>query len=169
MNHTSLIRRLLVPCLLLTFVQTAGAELKTGQRAVDFDKPSLHGESIKLSALRGKVVLVDFWASWCEPCKKELPLLGKLAARLRDRGIEIVTVNIDDDRKKADAFVRSHGLDGLTVVYDADKAIVGKYEPATMPSSFVVDRAGVVRTVNAGFEDGDAGKIEARLIELAGH
>jgi thiol-disulfide isomerase/thioredoxin len=158
----------LVTLLLLSLPGRAAAELKAGQRAVDFDKPNLHGAPVKLSALRGKVVLLDFWASWCEPCKKELPLLGKLAARLRDRGVEIVTINIDDNRAKADAFVRSHALDALTVVHDADKAIVGKYEPNTMPSSFVVDRTGVVRIVNAGFEDGDEAKIEKQLLALAG-
>jgi thiol-disulfide isomerase/thioredoxin len=164
---TPLIRLFLLACV-LGAARSASAEVKTGQQAVDFDKTSLAGQSVKLSALRGKVVLVDFWASWCEPCKKELPLLGKMAARLHGRGIEIVTINVDDTRDKADAFIRAHGLGQLIVLADADKSIVGKYEPPKMPTSFMIDRSGVVRSVNAGFEDGDEAKIEKGLLALAG-
>jgi cytochrome c biogenesis protein CcmG/thiol:disulfide interchange protein DsbE len=153
--------------LALTNVSSARAEVKPGQPASDFAGATLGGSSIKLSSLRGKVVLVDFWASWCEPCKKELPLLDKLAPRLRARGIEIVTVNIDEDRAKAADFMRSHGLH-LTVVPDATKKIVAAWEPPKMPSSFVVDKAGVVRSVHGGFEPGDESKLESELTSLVG-
>ena len=110
-------------------------------------------------------MLVDFWASWCEPCKKELPLLDKLAPKLRARGVEIVAVNIDDDRQKAADFLSSHGIH-LTVVSDVGKKIVGAWEPPKMPSSYVVDKAGVVRAVHGGFEPGDESKLEAELTSL---
>ncbi len=157
-------KSLMVTVLLLT--TTAFAGIKKGDRAADFSGTTLSGQTIKLSSLRGKVVLVDFWASWCEPCKKELPLLAKMAPRLKARGIEIVAVNIDDNKQNAEAFVRQHGL-SLTVVSDTDKSIVGKYEPPKMPTSFTVDRAGIVRSVNDGFEPGDESKIEQQLTELA--
>ena len=159
----------LMICAALAVAAPAAAEVKAGQRAADFEKTSLDGQSVRLSALRGKVVLVDFWASWCEPCKKELPLLSKMAARLHARGIEIVTINIDDSRDKADAFIRTHTLDHLIVVADSDKSIVAKYEPPKMPTSFLIDRAGIVRSVNAGYEEGDDAKIEQALVSLAGH
>ncbi len=143
------------------------AEVKPGDRAADFEKKSIAGETVKLSALRGKVVLVDFWASWCEPCKRELPLLGKMAAKLKPRGVEIVTINIDDKQANALDFIKTHGLGKLTVVADTDKTLVGKYEPPKMPSSFVVDKSGIVRAVNAGFDDGDEAKIESQLVKLA--
>jgi peroxiredoxin len=155
-------------CLLLSLAAPALAEQKSGQRAIDFEKQSVQGKSVKLSAMRGKVVLVDFWASWCEPCKKELPLLGKMAARLKDRGIEVVTINIDDRKENAEDFVKAHSLQQLTVVHDSDKSIVGKYEPPKMPSSFIVDKSGIVRQVNAGFDPGDESKIEQQLAALAG-
>ena len=151
--------------LVLASVSVARAEVKAGQPAVDFSGPTLSGSSLKLSSLRGKVVLVDFWASWCEPCKKELPLLDKLAPKLRAKGIEIVAVNIDDDKNKAADFIKSHGLH-LTVVPDAGKKIVGQYEPPKMPSSFIVDKSGVVRAVHGGFEPGDESKLEAELTQL---
>jgi peroxiredoxin len=144
---------------------SARAEVKAGQRAADFSGATLAGTPLSLSSLRGKVVLVDFWASWCEPCKKELPLLDKLAPRLRKKGIEIVAVNIDDNKSNAAEFIKSHNLH-LTVVPDTGKKIVGAYEPPKMPSSFVVDKAGVVRAVHGGFEPGDEQKLEAELTSL---
>ena len=96
----------------------ARAEIKAGDHEADFSAATLGGQQLKLSSLRGKVVLLDFWASWCEPCKKELPLLAKMAPRLRSKGIEIVAVNIDDDKAKAADFLKTHGLAQLTVVPD---------------------------------------------------
>ncbi len=158
--------RRFVPLALLAFVSTAHADLKSGDRARDFEQKTLNGSTLKLSQLRGKVVLLDFWASWCEPCKKELPLLAKMAPRLKDKGVEIVAVNIDEKKDNAEAFIKSHAP-GLTVVYDKDHRIVGQYEPPKMPSSFVIDKAGVVRAVNAGFDEGDERKIEQQLSQLA--
>jgi thiol-disulfide isomerase/thioredoxin len=159
-----LVSRLALVCT-LALPLSALAEVKPGQAAPDFDSTTLSQKSLKLSSLRGKVVLLDFWASWCEPCKKELPLLSKLAPRLKQKGIEIVAVNIDDDRKNAEDFVRQKGI-GLTVVTDGTKQIVGRWEPPKMPSSFVIDKGGVVRAVNGGFEPGDESKLEAQLVAL---
>jgi cytochrome c biogenesis protein CcmG, thiol:disulfide interchange protein DsbE len=144
---------------------SARAEVKPGQAAPDFDGATLSQQPLKLSSLRGKVVLLDFWASWCEPCKKELPLLSQLAPRLRQKGSEIVAVNIDDDKKNAEDFVRAKGI-RLTVVSDGSKKIVGRWEPPKMPSSFVIDKSGVVRAINGGFEPGDESKLEAQLMAL---
>ncbi len=149
----------------LAFCMPALAEVKPGEKSPDFTAKTLSGQDLKLSALHGKVVLLDFWASWCEPCKKELPILSKMAPRLKAKGIEIVAVNIDDDKAKAAAFVKEKGIN-LTVVPDAGKQIVGKWEPPKMPSSFVVDKAGTVRAVHGGFEPGDEAKLEAELTAL---
>jgi thiol-disulfide isomerase/thioredoxin len=139
-----------------------------GQRAIDFQATTLAGRPLKLSSLRGKVVLLDFWASWCEPCKKELPLLAEIARKLRPRGVEILAVNIDSDRRLAEEFLRKHEV-SLTVLLDPEGAVVKRYDPPKMPTSFVVDREGVLRHVNAGFEAGDEQKIERELTALAGH
>jgi cytochrome c biogenesis protein CcmG, thiol:disulfide interchange protein DsbE len=150
---------------LLLAASTAQADLKSGDRARDFEQKTLNGSTLKLSQLRGKVVLLDFWASWCEPCKKELPILAKMAPRLREKGVEIVAVNIDEKKENAESFIKSHAA-GLTVVYDKDKAIVGQYEPPKMPSSFIIDRNGVIRAINAGFDAGDEAKLEKQLTSL---
>jgi cytochrome c biogenesis protein CcmG, thiol:disulfide interchange protein DsbE len=148
--------------LFLLLASTAHADLKSGDRARDFEQKTLSGGTLKLSQLRGKVVLLDFWASWCEPCKRELPLLAKMAPRLKEKGVEIVAVNIDEQKENAESFLRSHGL-RLTVVYDQDHKIVGQYQPPKMPSSFVIDPNGVIRAVHSGFEAGDETKLEKEL------
>jgi peroxiredoxin len=159
-------RAIISTLLLSLFVSAAArAEVKSGQPAPDFDGQTLSHQSLKLSSLRGKVVLLDFWASWCEPCKKELPLLSKLAPRLKARGIEVIAVNIDDDPRNAESFLRQKGI-ALTVVSDAGKKIVGRWEPPKMPSSYVIDPTGTVRAVNGGFEPGDESKLETQLLDL---
>ena len=164
-----MITRASVLTILLLSTSAAFAGVKTGDSAPDFDQSMLSSSGrLKLSTLRGKVVLVDFWASWCEPCKKELPILAKIAPRLHARGIELVTVNIDDDTAKAQQFLKQVSIAGLNVVRDTDKRIVGAYEPPKMPSSFAIDKSGVIRAINAGFEDGDEAKIEKQLVALAG-
>ena len=141
---------------LLFLAGVAHADLKQGDRARDFEQ---------LSKLRGKVVLLDFWASWCEPCKRELPILNKLAPKLKEKGVEIVTVNIDEKKDNAEQFLREHGVK-LNVVYDKDHKIVGEWEPPKMPTSFVIDRNGVIRAVNAGFDSGDEAKLEKQLTAI---
>ena len=79
---------------------TAQADLRAAIAPATSNSKTLRGGTVKLSQLRGKVVLVDFWASWCEPCKRELPLLAKMAPRLKDKGVEIVAVNIDDKKSQ---------------------------------------------------------------------
>jgi cytochrome c biogenesis protein CcmG/thiol:disulfide interchange protein DsbE len=151
----------------LAIASSARAEVKSGEKSPDFDAKTLAGQQLKLSSLHGKVVLLDFWASWCEPCKKELPLLAKMAPRLHAKGIEIIAVNIDDDKKKAEDFLRTHGVQLPNVVSDTTKQIVGRWEPPKMPTSYAIDKSGVVRAVNGGFEPGDESKIEAQLVGLA--
>jgi cytochrome c biogenesis protein CcmG, thiol:disulfide interchange protein DsbE len=125
------------------------------------------GRGVQFADLRGKVVLLDVWASWCAPCQQELPLLDDMAGRLRSKGIEIVAVSIDDSREDAEGFLRSRPRWSIRLAHDPDGKLAGKLRPPKMPSSYIVDRKGVIRQVNAGFENGDAEKIERRLVQLA--
>src|SRR5689334_17945572 len=125
------------------------------------------GRGVRLSDFRGKVVLLDVWASWCAPCKQELPMLDDMAERLRRKGIEIVAVSIDDNRGDAEEFLKSRPNWSIRLAHDPDGKLPGKLQPPKMPSSYFVDRNGVIRQVNAGFEHGDARKIESRLMALA--
>jgi thiol-disulfide isomerase/thioredoxin len=125
------------------------------------------GEEIRLSDLRGKVVLLDLWASWCPPCKEEMPVLDDMAARLREKGIEIIAVSIDEDRANAEQFLRRRARWALKLAHDPAGTVPERLQPPTMPTSYVIDAQGVLRHVIAGFRAGDAKRIELQLLELA--
>jgi thiol-disulfide isomerase/thioredoxin len=132
----------------------------------DLTLKPMHGRgSIRLASLKGKVVLLDLWASWCAPCREELPMLDDLAQRLRGENVEIIAVSVDEDRAAADEFLRQRSRWHLTLVHDP--TVAETLNPPTMPSSYVIDARGHLHEVNAGFESGDIHRIEARLRELA--
>ncbi len=129
----------------------------------------LSGKTIDVASYRGRVLLLDVWASWCGPCKQELPVLNDMARRLKSQGIEILAVSVDQERANVDKFLRAQGGRwSLTVAHDPRGEIAELLQPDRMPTSYVVDRAGIVRYVNAGFVPEDAPTIEQRLREVAG-
>jgi cytochrome c biogenesis protein CcmG, thiol:disulfide interchange protein DsbE len=145
----------------------AEASVQKGQRAAGFDLPSLKGGRVSLRQLAGKVVLIDFWASWCEPCKQELPQLQKLQQEYGAKGVVIVAVNLDHSRDNAEKLSRQLGLSSLTVALDPEGKVAGTYDPPKMPTSYVVDRAGVVRFVHAGYDgSSDISRLRGELDQL---
>ena len=156
---------------LLTLVCWSGialAEVGKGQKAPDFAIPSLKGTKLSLAALRGKVVLLDFWAQWCEPCKRELPELEKLHRAYAAKGVVVIGVNIDKQRDNAERLVKQLGI-SFDVGLDPSGATAGTYDLPKMPTSFVIDKKGVVRFVHDGFEGGeDVARFRKELDELTG-
>ena len=129
----------------------------------------LSGRTIDVASYKGRVLLLDVWASWCGPCKQELPVLDQMARRLKSQGIDILAVSVDQERANVDQFLRAHGGHwALTVAHDPRGEIAELLQPDKMPTSYIVDRAGIVRYVNAGFLPEDATVIERHLREVAG-
>jgi peroxiredoxin len=144
----------------------AFAGVQKGQRAPEFSLPSLKGSTVVLSQLRGKVVLIDFWAQWCEPCKKELPQLDRLAKEYAGKGVVVVAVNIDKQRDNAARMVKQLGV-SLDVLLDPAGSVAGSYDLPKMPTSFVVDKKGIIRYVNEGFDGPkDVERFKQELDEL---
>jgi peroxiredoxin len=139
--------------------------LSPGGRAPALELRALDGAPVSLASLRGQVVVVDFWASWCEPCAEALPALDRLHARYRDQGLAVIGVNVDRNASDARGFLRRSPV-SFPVVHDARQQIVSRWEPERMPSSFIVDRGGVVRHVHGGFRSGDAARIERIVRDL---
>lgn len=140
---------------------------EVGRPAPDLVVERLNGQSLSLASLRGKVVLLDVWASWCPPCLKELPMLDAMARRLKARGVEIVAVSVDQKRANVIKFLDSQPSWSLTIAHDPRQQIADTLQPEKMPTSYAIDRAGVIRYVNAGFEPADAAVIEKKLLALA--
>lgn len=125
------------------------------------------GGKIDLGSMKGKVVLVDIWASWCAPCMEEMPLLDEMAGRLKEKGVQVIAVSIDEDRDSAQTFLSSRPSWSLTVAHDPKGKLPEALQPGKMPSSYVVDAEGIIRYVNEGFERGDLKVLEKRLVSLA--
>jgi len=162
------LRRFLLPfvsvILIATFALDARA-LGPGSKAPPISLKDLSGKAFAWSALSGKVVLVDFWASWCAPCKQELPVLEGLYKKYRARGFEIVAVNQDEERTNAEKFLRRAPL-SFPVLHDADRSVAASYAPQKMPSSYLIDKHGLVRHVHAGFKASDADALEREIAAL---
>ena len=145
----SKVKPLLLSAILAAAVcQTALAGLKPGDAFPDLAAFKLEGHLPE--GMKGKVVVVDFWASWCGPCKESFPAMNELQKKYSDRGLLIVAVNVDEARKDMDEFLKANPA-GFAVVRDAAQALVAKANVGTMPSSFILDRQGKVRFVHSGF------------------
>jgi len=138
-----------------------------GDIAPDFTLPSIHAEAadITLSDLRGKVVYLDFWASWCAPCLKSLPLYNDMYHRYKDQGLEVVAVNVDNPIEDGTEWLIDTPLDFL-IPADPDGVVPELYEVFGMPTSYLIDTDGTVKLVHMGFRDGDMEVIEAEVHEL---
>ncbi|HXU04652.1 MAG TPA: TlpA disulfide reductase family protein [Polyangia bacterium] len=141
---------------------------QVGAAVPEIKVDSLAGKTIDVASYRGRVLLLDVWASWCGPCKQELPMLDAMARRLKAQGIDVLAVSVDQDRANVDKFLKGHGRWSLTIAHDPAGAIAERLQPDKMPTSYVIDRSGIVRYVNAGFVPDDAAVIEKRLLEVAG-
>jgi len=124
-----------------------------GQFAPDFALKSSSGENLRLSEYRGDVVMVNFWATWCGPCRQEMPLLDQLYTRYQRVGFSLLGVNIDDDSSKAMNMVSELGV-SFPVLFDARKDVSRLYEVEAMPVTVLIDREGMVRYVHHGYEPG---------------
>jgi len=136
-----------------------------GKPAPDFAAKSDSGRNVRLSELRGQVVLINFWASWCSPCRQELPLLSKIYTQYRGAGFALLAVNVDDNRKDAESMLKRLDLKFPTL-FDGNKKVAKLYGVDTMPATLVIDRDGRVRYVHRGYYDGYERKYEQQVREL---
>lgn len=127
----------------------ARAGFKRGDRLPDLASFDLEG---KLPAnVHGRVILLDFWASWCAPCKASFPAMEALHKRYRDGGLIVLAVSVDESRQNMERFVKSANVSFATA-RDANQKLVAAADAQTMPTSFLIDRAGRIRFVHPGFE-----------------
>lgn len=145
---------------------TFGA-VAVGQQAPALSFRGLDRSTVNLRSLRGQVVLLDIWASWCEPCKLELPALDDIAARLRDRKVTVVAVSIDQEEANMRRFLATRRNWNVRFFHDPSGQVAERLAPPKMPTSYAIDRQGVVRMVNTGFQPDDAGRIEQELRRLS--
>jgi thiol-disulfide isomerase/thioredoxin len=124
-------------------IESEGAGGRIGATAPDFEWTGSDGQTIRLSTYRGKVVVVNFWATWCRPCREEMPALQRVAASEPD--VVVLEVDLMESGDKARSFLDSLGLDRLQPVLDTDGATTRRFGVLTLPSTFFIDMNGVIR------------------------
>ena len=128
-------------------------------------RPIASPADFKLSDYQGKVLIVDFWASWCKPCGESLPWLSRLVATHGKEGLAVVAVNVDEDLAKGAKLMK--GLDpAIVVVHDPEGQLATQYELQGMPSAFVYDRTGKLRASHVGFLPAEADAKQQEILQL---
>jgi peroxiredoxin len=137
---------------LINFTSKKDSEtaVQVGQPAPNFTLTTLDGSKLSLTDLKGKVVLLNFWVSWCEPCKEEMPAIQQTYEAWKDKGLVVVGVNIAESKVTAKGFAERLGV-SFPVVLDSNREVtVHSYNVGPIPSSFFIDKNGIVRSVNTG-------------------
>lgn len=136
---------------LFSFPCGAGESPKpeVGKPAPDFTVTTLSGAKVRLQELRGKVVFVNLWATWCPPCREEMPSMVRLYQAMRAKGVEIVAVSEDRDRGALEKFVKRQGVT-FPVALDQDKRVYGLYRATGVPETHLIDRQGIIRHSQIG-------------------
>lgn len=146
--------------ILVLFVVSISAH---AEQAKPFDLATLDGQ-INLKELKGKVVYLDFWASWCTPCRKSFPWMNKMQTRYQDKGLEIIGVSLDSKRKHTEAFLKKIPAQ-FTIALDPKGEVADAYHVQVMPTSFLIGRDGQVLWDHKGFRDSAADKLEQAIAE----
>jgi peroxiredoxin len=148
-----LTRRDCLPLLLACAVGNAAAAVQLSAVAPDFTLRSVAGTNVRLQEQRGQVVLVNFWATWCGPCRQEMPHLNRLYDKYRSSGFVLLGVNIDDDPRAATDLAGKLGV-RFPVLLDTDKKVSRVYDMSAMPATLLIDRDGRIRHIHRGYRDG---------------
>jgi len=125
-------------------------------------------DTLNLSDYHGKVVVLDFWASWCVPCRRSFPWMNKIQQKYADDGLVVIAVNLDNDASDAQKFLQQYPA-GFTITYDHERQLVREYVVEAMPSSFLINRDGSIIERHLGFKSGKTDEYEAAIIAALGN
>jgi|1186.fasta_scaffold73683_2 thiol-disulfide isomerase/thioredoxin len=152
-------------CALSILVASVGAAAGPGPRAAPDCPLSLPQGHSSIAKLGGKVVYVDFWASWCVACLASFPFMDQMQRDLGPKGLQVVAVNLDQKPADAQRFLSTHRV-GFPVALGSNEACAKQFGVGAMPSTFMVDRNGTIRAVHAGFRSGEGPAIRALIGKL---
>lgn len=165
MNRHLFSHRLLPICIALALVALPAWAVEAGDPAPAFRLATAKGDAIALDKLRGRVVYVDFWASWCAPCRRSFPWMNEMQAKYGAKGFTVIGVNVDKKRPDAERFLAQQPA-AFAIVYDDTGATPAAWDVKGMPSSYLVDASGRVAFVERGFTEEHKAALEQRIAKL---
>jgi len=146
------------------FISLIFSTVTLAQNAPVFDLPG-DNKTINLQKLKGKVVYLDFWASWCVPCRKSFPWMNDMHSRYDSKDFTIVAVNLDSSRSEAVKFLKNLPAK-FDIAYDPDGKVASKYKLKVMPSSYLIDKSGALVFAHKGYRENDSNEIEKKIQKL---
>lgn len=149
-------------CILLV---THAYAIEPGVQAPPISGRDVNGKEVSLSALLGKVVIIDFMGCWCAPCKQEVPRLNALYLRYRAQGLVVIGVAVDNELESVRQFLKDTPV-GFSVIHDRTHRLVRPYAPSRIPSTFVLDKRGTIRYVHGEIGPGNQAKLESEIRQL---
>ena len=164
--HVNCLIKALINTVLLSTVVALSTTVFADDKAPDFILgKTAKNQTVYLSSYKGRVVYLDFWASWCVPCLKSFPWMNEMHNRYKKNGLKILAVNVDEQKDEAKKFLKDHPAD-FTVIYDFEAKIAEKYEVKAMPSSYFIDRKGNIVKTKLGFKIKDTDEMEQVIQSL---
>ena len=160
-----LIKRGLLAAVLALATSSALPVVAPTTPAPDFTLRAMDGPNMRLQEQRGRVVMINFWATWCGPCRQEMPHLNRLYEKYAASGFVLMSINVDDDTRNAAEVAAKLGVK-FPVLWDTDKKVSRLYDLATMPSTVLIDRDGKVRYVHRGYLNGYEDTYEKQVREM---
>jgi peroxiredoxin len=155
----------LTAAVIMTTIAAFSSLTNAADVAPDFTLKSNHGDNLRLSEHRGDVILLNFWASWCGPCRQEMPLLNSLNERYSKLGFNVIGVNVDKDSALADKILKDIPV-GFPVLYDNLSMVSSTYAVKSMPTTVIIDRDGNMRYIHNGYKPGLEQTYEQQIKEL---
>ena len=146
--------------------QRQARPLAIGDSAPDFSVPALPSGSLDLKNYRGQIVVLNLWATWCPPCVEETPSLEQFAEKMRDRGVIVLSVSVDEDQKALQDFIQKNHI-SYPVGRDPDRSLAARYGTFQFPETYILDRRGLVAEKVVGATDWDDPRIQNFVLDLA--
>ena len=151
-GNVKLILAIVISVSILAFSYVSFAKIRS-EAAPDFVLKSATGKNIRLSELKGRVIMLNFWATWCGPCAEEIPYLNKLHDSLDPYDFELLGINLDEDQSKAMHLANKLDMN-FPILFDVQKDVSKSFSVDAMPTTIIIDRSGKIRHVNRGFKKG---------------
>ena len=162
----NLIKQKLAACAFIAlaglYTSTPALALDMGSQAPDFELPGTQG-SVMLSKTQGKVIYLDFWASWCGPCRESFPWMNAMQAKYKDQGLQVIAINLDANNEDAKKFLAQHSAQ-FTVLFDPKATMPRQYGVKGMPTSFLIGKDGKVLVQHKGFNNADRAELEQKIL-----